>query len=188
MADISALGQLNSSEPLDLDQYADAKESTFQLPKKGRYTVRAPETFSFGKTKNGDLSAQVDPTIVSGPHENFTIRFVKASAKPFVRSGQKVSQVGDYLRACGVRGEIPASPQAIADAVEQTANTVYEIDLDWRAYNTTTGFSLEGMEKFPSDGNGGHQSWVVDPNDTDESGNPKRVRANLNVVRFVAAR
>lgn len=190
MADISQLGNLQPSEPLDLDTYTDAPESVFRLPKKGRYTVRAPEEFpatAFGATKASVLSVQVDPTIVGPTNEGFQVRYAKVSAKPFQRGGMTVSQLGDYLRACGVRGTIPGTPQAQADAVERTAGIVYEVDLDWRAYHAGTRFQLEGMEKFPSDGNGGHQSWIEHSTEKDEEGKPLRLRANVYVRRFVAA-
>lgn len=187
MADISQLGNLNTAEPLNLDMYADVKTGA-SLPPAGRYAVQAPPSFpatAFGRTNAGYLSAQVDPTIVGPSHEGYTIRFTKVSAKPFKRSGKEVSQLGDYLRATGIGGEVDGSPQAQADAVESTANQVYEVDIDWRAYNKQTQFVLEGMKNFPSDGKGGHLPWCVDPADKDEEGQPKRLRANLTVTRFI---
>lgn len=189
MADISTLGDLNSAEPLDLDMYADVKVGP-TLPPAGRYTVRAPESFpatAFGRTKAGYLSAQVDPTIVGPSHEGFTIRFTKVSAKTFRRGDKVVSQIGDYLRATGITGEVEGEPQAQADAVEQTANRIYEVMVDWRAYNKNTQFVLEGMKNFPSDGKGGHLPWCTDPNATDEKGEPQRLRANLVVTKFIPA-
>lgn len=187
MADISALGEMKQIEPLDLDAYADNKEFT-GIPKSGRYTVQAPDNFppsAFGRTRKGDLSAQIDPKIVGPTNEGYTIRFTKVSAKPFKRGNVTVSQLGDYLRAAGVTGKV-TDEQVAADLVEQTANRVYEVDVDWRAYNTKTGFSLEGMERFPSDGNGGHLPWTEDPNAKDEqTGEPVRLRANLIVTRYV---
>ncbi len=202
MADISALGQLQPVEPLDLENYADNKEfGGATLPPKGRYTVRAPDSFppaSFSRTRAGSLSAQVDPTIVGPSSEGYLIRFTKVSAKAFKRGGVTVSQMGDYLRAAGVRGRF-SDEAALADAVEQTANATYEVDVDWRAYNKNTGFSVEGMERFPSDGNGGHLPWFPDPieKQKDEDGKevlgpdgqpqPLRLRANLTVSRYVPA-
>lgn len=167
---------------------------------KGRYTVQAPNSFppaAFGRTKAGSLSAQVDPTIIGPTNEGYLIRFTKVSAKQFKRGGTTtVSQMGDYLRACGIRGRL-TDEQALADAVEQTANAVYEVDLNWRAYNKASGFSVEGMERFPSDGNGGHLPWFEDPNDFERDENNevklgpdgqklhKRLRANVVVDRFV---
>lgn len=189
MADISTLGNMQPVEPLDLDTYADNKESNFSLPSKGRYTVRAPESFAstaFGRTKAGSLSAQVDPVIVGPTSEGYVLRFTKVSAKPFKRQGITVSQLGDYLRAVGIKGRL-TDEQAQADAVEQTANAIYQVDVDWRAYNKNTGFSVEGMERFPSDGNGGHLPVYEDPIDKDEEGKPVRLRANLTVTRYIPA-
>lgn len=190
MASISELGELKPIEQLDLtdDVYVDQKEYT-SIPKAGRFTVRAPESFpaaAFSRTRAGALSAQVDPQIVGPTNEGFTIRFAKVSAKPFKRNGVTVSQMGDYLRANGVKGKM-TSEQDLVDAVSQTANSIYEVEVDWRAYNKTSGFSLEGMERFPSDGNGGHQPWTTDPVEKDpETGEPMRLRANLVITRYIA--
>jgi hypothetical protein len=183
---ISALGNLAPAEPLDLDTYPDVKESKFQLPKKGRYIVRAPEDLSaaFGSTQAGHLKAQVDPTIVGPTNEGFQIRFANISAKPYP-SG-KASQFGDYLRACGRRGKL-SSTQALIDAVAETAGCIYQVDLDWKAYNKVTGMEVKGMENFPVDSNGEPQSWIEDPGDVGEDGRPKRLRANLEVRRFISA-
>lgn len=191
MADISALGNLKPIDTQDLsgDTYVDARESTFQLPKKGEYVLQAPESFppaAFGATKEGNLSVQIDPTIVGPTNENFTVRFTKVSAKPFQRGGVTVSQAGDYLRACGFRGQLK-SAQDVADAIEATAGAQYRAVLDWRAYNSKTGFSLEGMERFPKNADGTYQAWVNDPTGLDENGNPQRVRANVIIKRFIAA-
>lgn len=190
MPDLSQLGNLQPVSTLDLsDTYVDARESTFQLPKKGEYVLRAPDSFpdaAFGSTKEGNLSVQIDPTIVGPTNEGFTVRFTKVSAKAFQRSGVTVSQLGDYLRACGFRDRL-TSVQELADAAESTAGATYKAILDWRAYNSKTGFSLEGMERFPKLPDGSYQSWVQDPTGVDESGAPQRVRANVIVKRFVAA-
>lgn len=188
MADISALGELKPVETLDLSDanYKDAGEAA-PLPKAGRYTVRAPESFpkeAFGRTKAGALSAQVDPTIVGPSNEGYKIRFAKVSAKTFKRQGATVSQLGDYLRATGFRGRLTNEAEQV-DAVTRTAGALYQVDVDWRAYNKTTGYTVEGMERFPSDGNGGHQSWITDPGAKDDNGQPVRLRANLTITRFV---
>lgn len=190
MADISALGQLKPIEPLSMAEYSDNKEFT-AIPKAGRYLVQAPDSFpsaAFGRTKKGDLSAQIDPTIIGPTNEGFKLRFVKVSAKPFKRGGKTVSQLGDYLRAVGLNTGVLSDEQALADAVESTANRSYEVDIDWRAYNKDTQYSLEGMERFPSDGNGGYLPYTEDPNQKDEqTGLPVRLRAQLVVSRFVPA-
>lgn len=184
MADISALGDL---QPIDLNLdstvYKDALGFK-PFPVKGEYDLQAPETITFGRTKAGSLSAQIDSTIVGGEHEGTQIKFQKVSAKTFLRSGAKVSQMGDYLRACGVRSRF-SDEQALADAVESTVNTTYKAVVDWRAYNSRTGFAVEGMERFPQDENGNYLPFYPDPVEKDENGNPVRLRAQLVVTRYV---
>lgn len=189
MADLSALGQLNPVEVLDLENYAENRAPKFQLPVRGEYTLRAPESFppaAFGRTKAGSLSITVDPTIVGPTNEGFQLRYTKISAKPFKRDNVTVSQVGDYLKAFGFKG-ILRNEQEQADAVEATAGQLYRAELDWRAYNSRTGFQLEGMTRFPKLSDGTHQPWVADPTEKDENGQPVRLRANIIVSRFIPA-
>jgi hypothetical protein len=185
---LSHLGGLNAVEALDLNSYAENKKAPFRLPAKGTYTLRAPESFpteAITRTKAGALQFQIDPTVVGPADEGYTVRFSKISAKTFERSGQQVSQVGDYLRACGFRGLL-TDEQAIADAVETTAGATYEAKLDWSAYNKRTGWRLDGMEKFPKNEDGTYQPWVIDPLEvgkTDDQGRQLRVFANV-VIPF----
>jgi len=187
IADISTLGQLQPVEPLDLENYADNRESA-PLPPKGRYTVQAPDTFpspTFGRSQAGALTAQIDPKIVGPTNEGFVCKFTKVSAKQFRRNGVVVSQLGDYLRAVGLRRRL-TDEQEQADAIEQTVNLTYEVEGDWRAYNSKAKrLVAEGMEHFPSDGNGGHLPWIPDPIEKDENGEPVRVRANFVITRYV---
>lgn len=199
MPDLSALGNLQPVEPIDLDMYPEARGG-FELPKAGEYTVQAPDSFpttAFGSTREGNLSVTIDPTIVGPTNDGFKLRFAKVSAKQFKRSGITVSQLGDYLRACGIRQRL-TTVQEQADAVEQTAGRTYPVYLNWRAYNKNTGFQVEGMENFPKVDGNGHQTWVEDPNDyerdeagnfvLDEQGNKrhKRLRANIYIQRFIS--
>lgn len=190
MANIAALGNLAPVEQLDLDNYAENKPlPPFRLPARGVYTLRAPERFpdeAFGASKAGALTVQIDPTIVGPDSEGFQVRYVRVSAKTFQRDGKTVSQLGDYLKACGITGAFK-SPQELADAAEQTAGLTYQAELDWRVYNGKTGFKVEGMVNFPKQEDGSYQSWVIDPNDTDDAGEPKRLRANLYIRNFIAA-
>lgn len=189
MADLSQLGNLVEVNPVELgDTYPEARQSTFQLPKKGEYTLQAPESFpqdAFGTTKAGHLSVRIDPTIVGPINEGFQLKFQSVSAKPFERRGQTVSQAGDYLAACGFRGTLKTAQQ-IADAIESTAGATYRANLDWRAYSNT-GVDIEGMEKFPKLADGSYQSWVEDPVAKDDNGNPVKVRARLYIRNFIAA-
>lgn len=194
-ANIADLGNLADVETLDLDEYPDT--GSFTMPTKGKYQVQAPDTFpeeAFGETKAGAMSVEVSPTLVARyedgvakPVTPLKLRFQRVSAKVFLRKGLKASQLGDYLRACGVRGKL-ASDEDRVNAVAQTANRLYDIILDWRAYNKNTGFSVEGMENFEPDGKGGFLPFVKDPNEKDGEGNPVRVPARLYIRNFLSAR
>lgn len=112
-----------------------------------------------------------------------TVRFVKISNKGFKRGDKIVSQVGDYLTAHGFKGTL-RTEQDVADAIEGTAGRAYQAKLDWRAYNKRTGWSLEGMERFPRNEDGTYNSRVVDPAEVgklDEQGRQLVVFANLTI-------
>jgi len=187
MADISTLAGLAPVEQLDLENYDVNQKKSFQLPKRGVYTLQAPASFpadAFGVSKNGALTVQIDPTIVGGDHDGFQLRYIKVSAKVFQRNGTNVSQLGDYLKACGVTGTF-TSPQELADAAEITAGQVYQAELDWRAYKDNGKVNVEGMVNFPIGEDGERQSWVPHPTEKNEDGTPKRVFANLYIRNFI---
>lgn len=201
MANISHLGTLTPSEPLDLDTYADVKASGSggrMVPPPGRYTVRAPESFpdtAFGASKAGALLAQIDPTVVGGEHDGYQIRFVKVSAKVFNRTIKEAgvekkvpaSQVADYLRACGRRGSVPTDPQEIANLIEQTAGQLYEIETDWKVWDkfSSTEYTLrENADRFAKDADGNPMPFITVK---DADGNDMRLRANVEVKRFISA-
>ena len=194
MANISQLGQLAPAEPLDMDKYELSSGKPRSFPKRGRYTFRAPEQFteaSFGKTAAKNLTAQIDPTIADGPHAGFQLRFIRISVKTFPRGSDTVSMVSDYLKACGQSGTLSGDPQEAADKIEQTANLTYDAYVDWRLFarghgEGGTDLVIEGMENFPSDGNGGYLPYVPSKTQKDEAGDPQMLRANLVIKRFIA--
>lgn len=192
MVNISELGTFEPVDTLSRDTYKTQSASTFQLPKAGRYTLRAPETFSatsFGKTQAGKLSITLDPTIVGPTNEGFKPRFIKASAKVYQRDGSNVSQVGDYLISVGYTGDIPGDAQEVANLVEQYAGQDYEAILEWEASHRASGFKVKGMRNFPVMENGQPQSWVNHPTETtlNDKGEkvPLRLRANIVIDKFL---
>lgn len=191
MADISTLSGLAPVEQLDFENYAvNQPRKSFQLPKRGVYTLRAPESFpseAFGVSKAGALTIQIDPTIVGPSNEGYQLKFIKVSAKVYKRNGQNVSQLGDYLLACGVTGDFK-SPQDLADAAEATANLTYQAELDWRAYKDNGAVNIEGMTNFPKLEDGTYQGWVEHPSAKEERNGeqvPVRVYANLFIRNFI---
>lgn len=179
--DISALGTLQPSEPLDLDNYVDAQP--FQLPVAGTYLLQAPEftIANFSPTAGGQLKADVSPTVVGPTNAGFKLRRQSVSAKNFERNGQQVSMAGLYLKKCGWTGPVPSDPNELADAIASTAGKTYEARLDWEADHRATGFKVRGMKNFPSDGRGGYQSWIEHPTEKGADGEPLRLRANVNI-------
>lgn len=191
MANIGDFG-IAATETLNLDDYpviGGKKERKF--PNKGRYTLRTTDSFteeSFAPNKaNTALTFAINPTIVGPTNEGYQLKFNsgRISGKVYQRKGKSASQLGDYLKAVGVGGTVPGDPQAQADLVEGTAGATFEAGLDWRAYDPSTGRTVEGMENFPADGQGGHLPYLVSESQVDEQGNPKKIWANVEIVYFV---
>jgi hypothetical protein len=196
MADLSALGNLQSTEPLDLPIYKP-QGTAKPFPVAGRYTARVRDSFpaeAFGASKTGYLTVKVDPTIIGGPYDGYTLRNTSLSAKTWTDrdTGKPVSQIGRFLKACGINQEVGGSPQQTADAVEQTANTIIQVDIDWLINSREHNFTLKGMKNFPVNEDGSHSRFVTldgtngRPSVTDPStGKPVTLRAFLEVTRFV---
>jgi hypothetical protein len=193
MADISRLGGLKTMDPVAGDYQLSAGPRSF--PKKGRYTFRVTDTFneaSFGESKSGALTVQIDPTIASGPHEGFKVRFTRVSNKTYKRGNDIVSQLSDFLKACGVDATLSGDAQESADRAEQTANLLFDAYVDWRLWAKGEGpggadLVLEGMENFPKDEKGNHVPYIQSKVKTDpETGEPVILRANLVITRYVA--
>ena len=131
MADISELSNLKSTEPLDLPLYTSGKAAK-PFPKAGTYDARTPDKFTFGESKAGFLTVDVSPTLVGGEYDGLKINFTSVSAKTWKnKQGLNESQLGRYLKACGMNDQISGEPQAQADAAEATANLPIKVDLDW---------------------------------------------------------
>lgn len=200
MASISHLGNLQSSEPIDLSAYTGERASgtsTFKVPPPGRYTVRAPESFpdtAFTASKAGSLLSQVDPTIVGGDHDGFQIRFVKISSKVWdrtrkvagVETTEKASQLANYLKACGLTETVPTSPQEQANMVERTAGQLYAVETDWKVwdkFNQVEYTLSENPDMFAKDAEGNVLPFITVK---DPEGNDTRLRANVTISRFIA--
>lgn len=184
---IAELGNLAPIDTMDLDMYTETTKSPFRLPPAGRYTLQAPETIpseAFSVSGAGALVARVDSRIVGPTSEGFEIRYQRVSAAPF-KNEPGTSWMLRYLKACGTTGKI-TNAQELADAVAATAGRSYDAELDWVAEHRATNFKVSGMRNFPSDGNGGFQSWIAHPTEKGEDGQPLRVRANLTVKRYIA--
>ena len=196
MADISHLTGLQNSGQLSDSVYADQNDTPRGLPVEGRYTLRAPDSFpgdAFTVSREGYLQAQIDPTIVGGDRDGYTLRYTRISSKTFDRNGTPASFFGDYVRACGGTADLNGDPQQLADAIDQTAGVTYEADTQWELFargegEDGTDLRIRGMRNFPQNPDGTYASVVESQNTVDErTGKPKLLFANLRVRRFVAA-
>ena len=192
--DISALGTLQPTQPIDLSVVPEAPKKAFMFPRAGRYTVRAPEAItaeSFSSTKAGNLSARVDPTIVGPTNEGYDIRFTNLSAKVYTdpRTNTETSQVAQYLQAFGITDKLDGTPEQAANLIASTAGKTAEVWADWVSEHRASGFKLRGMRNFPNkDDAGNFLPFVTHPDSsvTDANGEPLRLRANLVVSRWLA--
>ena len=195
--DISALGALEPTQPIDLSQPVEKPKSTGTFPRAGRYTVRVPEQFTvdptmsqpgtIGKTKAGVLAARVDPTVVGPANEGYQIRFTNISAKVWQRDGKDTSQVAQYLQAFGIKDELSGEPEQTAGLIADTANQTADVYADWVVEHRPSGYKLIGMRNFPVDETGTHRPWVEHPDENlkGEDGQRLRLRARLEVRRWL---
>ena len=193
MADIGNLN-VSPTDAVDIATAYPAKAGR-RFPNKGWYTLRTTDSFtseSFVPNKAGTaLTFAINPVVVGPTNEGYELKFNsgKISAKTYQRTGRDgktntVSQLSDFLKAVGYLGTVPGDAQTQADLVEQHAGKPFDALVDWRAWDPSTQQEISGMENFPSDGNGGHLPYVLSETQTDDEGNPKRIWANLEIVRF----
>ena len=86
-----------------------------------------------------------------GP-DGYTIRFTRASVKPFERNGkvQNASPIGNLLRSAGVT----AKPQRTVEydaAVNAVKGRVVSFTIDWEARDKDSGEQVRGYTNFPDD-------------------------------------
>ena len=193
--DISALGSLQPVQPLDLSIIPEVPKKEFTFPRAGRFIVRVPEAITeenFTPTAKGVLQARVDPTITGPSNEGYEIRYTRVSATVYTdpRTSLETSQVAQYLQAFGINEELTGEPQQAANLIASTAGQEAEVYADWVAEHRPSGYKLSGMKNFPSDGNGGFQSWIEHPDAsvTDAKGDRLRLRANFVVKRWLPKR
>ena len=194
MANIANLN-IQPQEDLNLDSYALSGEGK-PFPPKGRYVLQTPSRLpenAFKPNAAGTaLTAQIDPVIVDGPGGlgvGRELRYTRVSAKNYQRGSKMVSQLGDYLKACGITGVVPGDPQKQADLIESTVGRTFKANLDWRLYGKKSDGSvveLKGMENFPKKEDGTFQPFIEVDGETDDTGRPKRFWANLEITNFVS--
>ena len=208
--DISALGQVSPSQPLDLSDYPTSalpQSSTDSKPKftvapAGEYVMRAPEQFVFSKAQSsGNLMARIDSTVVGPTNEGAQVKFARVSTTVFDREvdgvTKKASLAADFVRSVQVaNGETPVefpgvgedgNAQAQAEAIASCAGKTYRARLNWEAEDRKydTGMKVRGMTKFPKLEDGTYQPYIELAGKLDGKGRPARIWANLYIQNFI---
>ena len=194
MADINNLNIDPNVPTPDWGQYDLGGSGAKPLPPEGTYLFKSKafnnaEDLTAGKERQ--LIIRIDPTIVTGPHAGYEMKYTRVSTKKY--SNREASQAGDYLKAAGYRGT-PQSPQDYANAAEACAGTTFEAEVQWRAWDKEASReACKGMDNFPmvpidpANPSAGQrrQSWV--PAEGTGPGQPlplRKVYANLEIARF----
>lgn len=150
------------------------------------------------KPDNELLNFLIDPIKIvrSGGQDGKTLRFTRASVKPFEKNGAPIkgnpSKLGNYLRACGIQ----AKPQTNSEwraAVAASKGKVFPFTIDWEAYNSATGESVKGYLNFPEDPERpGQRKSILKAGDVvterDRKGNVTGTRVVESEVLFANAR
>lgn len=204
--DISALGQLKPSAPLDLTKYP-AKSATsggskpkFVLPPAAEYKLRITTPVTNDTLKpstTGNLNFKFDAEIVEGPYAGQSIRFQNASASTFTRDGVEQSMLGSLVAALGGTafpgiGE-DGDPTPQVRALEAVVTNPFTAYVSWEAEDRKfgTGRKVKGMKNFPTitlqSGETVHTSYFDVEGQKDSEGRNARVWANLYIANYVPA-
>jgi hypothetical protein len=158
------MAQVNLREPevTDWDNYNSGGSSYVAPPPALDQNGRPIVYFGIGDaaettpTKDGFLNVLIDPIkmVRSGQYDGYTLRFTRASVKPFQKNNQPIkgnpNALANFLRATG----LAVKPQTNDDyrlAVKATKNRPFGFTIDWEAYNKDTGENVKGYLAFPLD-------------------------------------
>ncbi len=151
----------------------------------------------------GYLNILLDPIKIvrSGSFDGQTLRFTRASVKPFTKAGAdgnrtpikgNPNKLGNYLRACGLQAKPQTNSEYLA-SVKATMNKPFPFTLDWEAYNKDTGERIRGFVNFPDDPERpGQKKSILRAGDTyterDSKGNVTGTKTVTSEVLFANAR
>lgn len=157
------LAQTGLREPEQLDWDNAFKSSAYVAPPPA-YDQGGNRQVYYGIVKGvtkgdpdqGYLNFLLDPIVLTkaGSYDGYTLRFTRASARPFERNGQVMkgnpNKLASFLKAAG----LPARPQTNSEyeaAVKAAVGRVFPFVGDWEAYNKDTGERIKGYLNFPED-------------------------------------
>jgi hypothetical protein len=156
------------------------------------------EGFTETNPDNGYLQFLLDPIkmIRSGAYDGTTLRFTRASLKPFEKNGTPIkgnpTKLGNFLRATGLNVK-PQTNDDYRAAVRAAKGRPFGFTLDWEAYNKDTGESIKGFLSFPEDRERpGQRKSILKAGDTyhevDRQGNVIGTKTVQSEILFANAR
>lgn len=151
-------------DPIDWSSYEDGGGGK-PLPPKGEYTLEVSAVTTTAqdgtllRSRDGYLQPVVDLKVVAPgqPHDGFLSRFNRFSTRKW--PNKNASGIADYLRGFGFTGPFNTD-QDYAAAMQATLGRRVQAMLDWEIYDSASGFSLKGMESFPTDKDGNKLSKI----------------------------
>jgi hypothetical protein len=201
------LSELNLLDDLDIETATPEKyqDPTGPAPlAAGKYRFRLLE-WDFDRDKEGNIRNLKTPTVVlnlevvEGPAQGRKVRFLRVRSNVFERNGEKVSPLGDLLRAFDANSHYSGKEKFEALSRYQAEGATFEARVDWRAFDIdhykamlgghpspdklmkrTAGdaATIKGMKRFPQMSNGNYSPTVIGP-----SGN--ELKAELEITDFV---
>jgi hypothetical protein len=209
MSNIAQIG-LREPEQVDWANY-NAGGSTFQAPPPALGPDGKPIVY-YGSVDEatetspdqGYLNYLLDPIKItkSGTHDGYTIRFTRASVRPFTKgkdeAGNPIPMKGNpntlanFLRACQSQGK-PQTNEQFRATVKACNKKIFPFTIDWEAYNKDTQEVIRGYKNFPDDPDRpGQKKAILKKGDTytvsDRQGNVVEVKTVESDVLFANAR
>ena len=126
-----------------------------------------PKELKFEADQDGYLQVLMDNLVIQAPNGPYTLRFTRASVKPFQRGGkaQNKHSMGKLLRAAGSTAKPQTNDQYVA-AVKALAGRPVNLTIDWKARNGDTGETIKGYRAFPIDPERGTHKAILHAGDT----------------------
>lgn len=175
------LDNINTEEGVDWGAEYQDHAARKVIPQPGRYDLRLPNTFGYGRGREGQLIISVDPLLfIDEPFatQGTKIMFTKVSTKRFKNANG--SQAADLLRNVG-SSATPRTPSEWAAAFEEIAGSVAEnVEVIYRGYDKPTKTEYR-QEQFPVNPETGKIMPVIEIPDEEAEGGKRLVWANLTV-------
>jgi uncharacterized protein YaiE (UPF0345 family) len=155
---------IKAPDPVDWSAYEDGGSGK-PLPPAGEYQLEVVEVQTKGqdgkplRSKAGYLQPIIDVKVIAPgqPYNEFLSRFNRFNTQKW--KNRNGNPLADYLRGFGLPGPFTTDDEYM-NAAQATKGRRLTATLDWEIYDSASGFSLKGMDSFPTDANGNRVSKV----------------------------